>query len=246
MEQNDNPQLAKIRALMAKAEDPAATKAEAEAFFAKATALMSKYGIERAMLAAADPNRDKIGHRSLLIEGSFVEERRLLAGYIAKQVNVEPILNRVRKPGAKRFTYLVELYGFESDIERAEMLYTSLSLQVSNFLRTVNPPWWDDTTQTTYRKRWFRGFTAEVVARLKDAEARAKGEAEAKHGTSVALVLADRAELAKRAASQAEPNTTYHKPRTRMTDAFAAGQKAGRTADIGAKRLAGGRRALTQ
>lgn len=241
-----NPQLTKIRALMAKAEDPAATKEEAEAFFAKATALMAKYGIERAMLAASDPNRDKIGHRSLLIEGVLVEERQLMAALIAKAVSVEPILNKVRKPGSKRFTYLVELYGFESDIERVEMLYTSLSLQASNFLRTVSPPLWDATAPATYRKRWFRGFGNEVVARLKDAEARAKGEAEAKHGTSVALVLASRAELAAKAADDSGLKTGEYKPRTRMTDAFAAGRRAGRTADIGAKRIAGGRRALSR
>lgn len=242
----ENPQLAKIRALMTQAEDPAASKEEAEAFFAKATALMSKYGIERAMLAADDPNRDKIGHRSLLIEGTLVEERQLLAGLIAKAVNIEPILNKVRKPGSNRFTYLVELYGFESDIERVEMLFTSLSLQASNFLRTVNPPIWDATPKATYRKRWFRGFGNEVVARLKDAEARAKGEAEVKHGASVALVLASRAELARKAADNSGFKTADYKARSRMTDAFAAGQRAGRTADIGAKRLAGGRRALSQ
>ncbi|MFE4451454.1 DUF2786 domain-containing protein [Streptomyces sp. NPDC056796] len=246
MSLSDNPQLAKIRALMAKAEDPAATKEEAEAFFAKATALMSKYGIERAMLAAADPNRDKVGHRSLLIEGVLVEERQLMAGLVAKAVNIEPILNKVRKPGSNRFTYLVELYGFESDIERVEMLYTSLSLQASNFLRTVGPAWWEETPKATYRKRWFRGFTNEVVARLKDAEARAKGEAEAKHGTSVALVLASRAELARKAADNSGFKTADYQARNRVTDAFKAGQQAGRTADIGAKRLAGGRRALSR
>ncbi|MGI5530175.1 DUF2786 domain-containing protein [Streptomyces syringium] len=230
--------LAKIRALLAKAEDPGVTPEEAEAYFGKATELMGKYGIERAMLAASDPNTDKIIQRTIVIEGSYAEERRILAGQIAKALSVEPILNRIRKRGEKRFTYTVELYGFESDIERAEMLYTSLSLQASNGLRTTRPEWWESTTLATHRKAWLRGFTYTVAQRIKDAEARAKGEAEAEHGTSVALVLADRAALAKRAADEANPTgISEYKPRTRRTSAFEGGSAAGRRADIGAKRV---------
>ncbi|MFI1655640.1 DUF2786 domain-containing protein [Streptomyces sp. NPDC020472] len=241
----EDSKLARIRAILAKAEDPAATPAEAEAFFSKAAELMAKYGIEQAMLAASDPSADKVGHRTIVIEGSYAEERRLLAALIAKEVSVEPILSRHRKRGEKRYTYSVELYGFESDMERAEMLYTSLSLQASNGLRTTRPAWWEDTTLATHRKAWLRGFTASVVQRLKDAEKRAKGEAEAVHGSSVALVLADRAALAKQAADAANPNIGHYKPRTRSSSAFEKGQRAGNAADIGSARLTGRRTAIT-
>ncbi|MEU5902182.1 DUF2786 domain-containing protein [Streptomyces venezuelae] len=230
--------LAKIRAILAKAEDPGVTPEESEAYFGKAAELMGKYGIERAMLAASDPTTDKVIQRTIVIEGSYASERRLLAGLIAKAVSVEPILSQMRKRGEKRFTYTVELYGFESDIERAEMLYASLSLQASNGLRATRPEWWESTTLATHRKAWLRGFTYTVVQRIKDAEARAKGEAEAVHGTSVALVLADRAAIAKRAADEANPSGVgEYKPRTRRTSAFEEGSAAGRRADIGAKRV---------
>ncbi|MEU1309186.1 DUF2786 domain-containing protein [Streptomyces cinnamoneus] len=233
----DNPMLAKIRAILAKAENPAASPEEAEAYFAKAAELMAKYGIERAMVAASSPDADKLGSRVIVIEGSYTEERRLLAAYIAQAVSVEPIMGRSRKPGEQRFTYTVELYGFESDMERAEMLYTSLSLQASNGLRSARPEWWESTTLATHRKGWLRGFTHTVVQRIKDAEVRAKGEAEATHGASVALVLADRAALAKKAADEANPGVRNYTPRTRWSTAYEEGQSAGRRADIGSKRV---------
>ncbi|MFI9229002.1 DUF2786 domain-containing protein [Streptomyces rimosus] len=235
--QQNSPMLAKIRALLAKAEDPASSPEESQAFFAKAAELMAKYGIERAMVAASEPDTDKIVNRILVVEGSYAEERRLLAAYIAKAVSVEPILSRSRKRGEKRFTYKVELYGFESDVDRAEMLYTSLSLQASNGLRRTRPEWWERTTLSTHRKAWLRGFTTTVTRRIEDAERRAKDEAEVEHGRSVALVLADRAALAKRAADQANPQVPQYTPRTRRTGAFEEGQAAGRRADIGAKRV---------
>ena len=47
--------LARIRKLLAQAEDPAATAAEAEAFNAKAAELMARHGVDAALLAASDP-----------------------------------------------------------------------------------------------------------------------------------------------------------------------------------------------
>ncbi|MFE0104158.1 DUF2786 domain-containing protein [Streptomyces sp. NPDC059009] len=241
----EDGKLAKIRALLAKAEDPAASEEEAQAYFAKAADLMAKYGIERAMLTLNTPDADKISFRLIKIEGSYVEERRLMAAYIAKALSVEPLLSRTRLPGEKRFSYYLEMYGFESDLERVEMLYTSLSLQASNGLRGTRPEWWESTTLTAHRKAWLRGFAFTVSERLKAAEGRAKKEAEAEHGSSVALVLADRAALAKKAADDANPDVSDYKPRFRSSNAFDQGQAAGRSADIGATRLTGRRNAIT-
>src|ERR1700753_123656 len=47
--------LERVRKLLAKAEDASVTPAEAEALTAKAAELMARYGIERALLAAARP-----------------------------------------------------------------------------------------------------------------------------------------------------------------------------------------------
>ena len=52
---DDHPILAKVRKLLALAEDPAATTHEAETYTAKAAQLIADYGIDQALLAAADP-----------------------------------------------------------------------------------------------------------------------------------------------------------------------------------------------
>jgi hypothetical protein len=47
--------LSKVRKLLAQAEDPACTPAEAAAFMAKATELIARYGVDRALLAVRAP-----------------------------------------------------------------------------------------------------------------------------------------------------------------------------------------------
>ena len=58
--------LDRVRKLLAKAEDASVTPPEAEALTAKAAELMAKYGIDRALLAAARPETDAPG--SCLVE----------------------------------------------------------------------------------------------------------------------------------------------------------------------------------
>src|SRR4051794_35012987 len=57
--------LDKVRKLLAKAEDPACSPAEAEALTAKATELIAKYGVDQALLAARDPARDSVVDRMI-------------------------------------------------------------------------------------------------------------------------------------------------------------------------------------
>jgi hypothetical protein len=57
------PLLARVRKLLAKAEAAGVTPAEAQALTAKAAELMAKYGIDRALLAAARPETDRPADR---------------------------------------------------------------------------------------------------------------------------------------------------------------------------------------
>jgi hypothetical protein len=62
---SENTLLERVRKLLAKAEAAGVTPAEAQAqaLTAKAAELMAKYGIDRALLAAARPETDKPGDR---------------------------------------------------------------------------------------------------------------------------------------------------------------------------------------
>ena len=73
--------LSKVRKLLAKAEDPACTPAEAEAFTAKAAELIAKYGVDRALLAARDPATDPVGDRVIELYPPYaLDKAGLLAG----------------------------------------------------------------------------------------------------------------------------------------------------------------------
>ncbi|MFI0718878.1 DUF2786 domain-containing protein [Streptomyces sp. NPDC021224] len=233
--------LSRVRALLAKAEDPAATEAEAESYTAKATELMAKYGIEQALLADAQPGTDKPADRIITVAAPWAREKQSFVAGI-----VEALRGRaVMKTGPAG--YRVHMFGFESDLERAELLYTSLLLQMTNQLVHVQVPYYDEPR--AYRRSWVLGFRVEVVARLRAAEQRASERAttEGVHpgpaGRSTEIVLADRAAIIER-----RVNDEYGKLKGRRTTyrgtGFAAGQAAGSRANIGQPGLAGSRRAI--
>ena len=65
------PLLDRVRKLLAKAEAVGVTPHEAEALTAKAAELMAKYGIDRALLAADEPETDRPANRILDIDNPW-------------------------------------------------------------------------------------------------------------------------------------------------------------------------------
>ena len=61
----DNPLLARVRKLLAKAEAEGTTPDEAQSLTAKAAELMARYGIDRALLAAQQPETDQPADRKI-------------------------------------------------------------------------------------------------------------------------------------------------------------------------------------
>ena len=70
---NDAPDklLDRVRKLLAKAEDESVTPPEAQALTAKAAELMARYGIDRAMLAAARPETDAPASRLIDVDNPW-------------------------------------------------------------------------------------------------------------------------------------------------------------------------------
>ncbi|MFJ2259521.1 DUF2786 domain-containing protein [Streptomyces sp. NPDC087844] len=231
--------LAKVRAILAKAEDPGCTEAEAEAFTAKATELMAKYGIEQAMLASTGARADAPADRIVAMTDPWAREKQSLVSGIVTALRGQAVLR------SGRMGHRVHMFGYESDLERAEMLYTSLLLQMTHQLAHVEVPYYENTR--AYRRSWIIGFRSEVVRRIKEAEARAVAEAtrpgQEASGPSTALVLADRT-----AVIEQRMTAEYGKLKARRTtfrgSGYQAGQAAGRSANIGQTGIAGGRRAL--
>lgn len=218
--------LDKVRKLLAKAEDPACTQAEAEAFTDKASELIAKYGVDRALLAVADPSSDPVGDRVVDIPAPYALDKCALLSGVAAALRCQSV-RRQDRPGAGK-TFSMHLFGHASDLERVEMLFTSLLIQASYALAAQQTPGWESVA--AYRRSWLAGFTHAVVIRLRAAEERAARAAETGvTETSVALVLADRGVGVQRRVSETYPRLRFAGPRklagSGMTEGYAVGQR---------------------
>jgi len=228
--------LDRVRKLLAKAEDESVTPQEAEALTAKAAELMAKYGIDRALLAVARLETDAPASRFIDIANPWGRVRAHLLCGLGAAMRCQCIMLTTRA-GLK-----IHVFGYASDIERLDILYTSLLVQMSHGLAGAQVPDWSRSPRA-WRRSWLLGFAAAVIARVKTAEVQAQEHADAERpddGThkSAALVLTDRTLVIRRTMEQAYPVTR----RARITysgTGYGAGYAKGQQADIGTRRVPG-------
>jgi hypothetical protein len=190
---------------------------------------MARYGINRARIGALHPETDKDTSKIIECHNPFARvDAQLLRG-LANALGCQPIL--LAGNGSQR----VHVFGYESDLERLDVLYTSVLLQMHSKLAAIGRVPGDGARARAWRRSWLLGYAAAVIKRVKDAEKRVTDEAavEDQPGSkSTALVLVDRS-LVIRQKLRAE----Y--PHTRMTQAtysgggFAQGHAAGMQANLG-------------
>ncbi|MFD7429674.1 DUF2786 domain-containing protein [Streptomyces sp. NPDC059818] len=126
-----------IRALLAKAEDSRTPEAEAELARKRAFEMMAKYGVEQAMLNDANPASDAPTDRKIVLDNPWAMERVRLINRIALALGCELIhLGRDGSGPARR----VHIFGYASDLQRVELLYTSLLLQMNSGLAAQSVP----------------------------------------------------------------------------------------------------------
>jgi hypothetical protein len=234
--------LSRVRKLLAQAEDPAATVAEAEAFNAKAAELIARFGIDAALLASTGRTRDEIGHRLIGVDNPYPRDKAHLLTCVASALRCQT----VHHYGAG--SYRVRVYGFGSDLLRVELLYTSLLLQATRQLVAVRPErdgWYGEST-TAYRRSWLHGFACAVHTRLARAERLAATEQPTSAaGTSTALVLRDRTDQVDAAVAAAHPRLRTMRRRDLSGSGHGDGYGAGTRANLGTSAL-GGTRALSR
>jgi len=84
--------LDRVRKLLAKAENEAVTPPEAEALTAKAAELMARYGIDRARLAATQPDTDKPGNRVIDVDNPWAAVKaHLLTGLATNAASLSAV-----------------------------------------------------------------------------------------------------------------------------------------------------------
>ena len=156
--------LARVRKLLAKAEAEGVTPAEAQALPAKAAELMAKYGIDRALLAAERPETDRPADRVLDIDNPWARVQAHLLCGLASAMRCQCVVLPRTDPGAR-----IHVFGFASDIERADVLYTSLLVQMWQGLTAAQVPDWSRNPRA-WRRSWLLGFATAVVSRVRAAE----------------------------------------------------------------------------
>ena len=232
-----NELLDRVRKLLAKAEDEGCTPHEAEALTAKAAELMARYGIDRALLGAVRPDTDRPADRVFELDNPWAGIKAHLLAGLASALRCQCILLNRRQPGSR-----VHVFGYLSDLERADILFTSLLVQMARALALEPVPAYGGRAKA-WRRSWMLGYCSAVVARVRAAEeaavAAASSSADAGangHGPSAAVVLADRAVTVRRHAEQAYPRTR----KTRVTysgNGYQAGYQEGQKADIGGAKV---------
>jgi len=235
----DNTLLERVRKLLAKAEAEGVTPAEAEAFTAKAAELMARYGIDRALLAAAHPQTDRPGNRMIGVPNPWAQVKAQLLGGLATALRCACVQVPITQPGVR-----VHIFGYACDLERAEILYTSLLVQMAHGLAAAEVPATVRSVRA-WRRSWLLGYTSAVVARVRAAEQRAAETTApgAADGPSTAVVLADRALVIRRECERVYPLT--RKLRVTYTGiGYRDGYTEGQRADVGTTRLQNSRRAL--
>ncbi len=212
-----------VRKLLAKAEDPGCTPEEAAALNDKAAALIAKYGMDAAMLAAAVPERDPVGDRVIGLYAPYALDKSGLLATVASALRCRTVRRKVWVGSG--YAYNMHLFGFASDLERTELLYTSLLVQASYGLAAARVPEWE--SPAAFRRSWLVGFTRAVGARLTMADWMASSEAQtAPGGPSVALVPAIVAASYRRA-DEAYPRLRASPPRRLQGSGLKGGYAAG-------------------
>lgn len=235
--------LAKVRKLLAKAEDLATTTEEAELYTAKAADLIAAYGIDAALLASQGAGPDPVGDTILAMDAPYAVDKAELLSTIAGQLRCRAVLRTHRGHHGRRLD--VHLFGHGSDLERTELLFTSLLLQTATALARTPVPRREHPA--AFRRSWLAGFRVAIGERLSRAERGAEttaGPRFAAAHTTAALVLADRTEAVESALQAAYPSLRTGRGRQLSGSGMSQGWAAAQQADLGGTRLAGGRARL--
>jgi hypothetical protein len=226
----DDHILERVRALLAKAESSCFAE-EADAFTAKAQALMARHSIEEAMVSgrSAGAADGPAGHEIDIPDPYAASKFQLLS-----QVAAANRCQAVYDPRARRATVV----GFTSDRMATDALYTSLLVQGSTELgregsvidaRGVN-------RTRSFRNAFWAGFAFRVGQRLAESARGAETDIVRERGDGVLPVLARRSEDVDVAVHQLFPR--LRRMRTSVTNAagFEAGDAAGKRAALRAHR----------
>lgn len=217
----DERVLAKVRALLAKAESTNFPD-EAEALSAKAQELIARHALDAAAIQATGESgsRYRPERRRVWFDRPYVDGKSYLLQQVAET-------NRCRAAFDDRLEYSL-LVGFAADLDAVEMLFTSLLVQSTRAMLAEGSrrDEWGRSRTRAFRSSFMVGFAIRIGERLRVA-ADTAGDAAGEQIREAALpVLARRAEEVDEAIAEVFPHTY----RTRVGASHRGGYLAGQLA----------------
>lgn len=193
------------RKLLAKAEDPACVDFERDLFQRKAMNLIAEYGLDAAMIAAGlkAEARPTVADRTITVPAPFSTTKVSLLNAIAREMSVRVVAFGSLSVAAEKHPVVCEMVGFDADIDRCELLFTSLLVQSAYTLAATRMPVYEQPEP--FRRSYFYGYGKAVGQRLAEANERARA-ARGDTGESMALVLADRGDQVARRYRERHPD----------------------------------------
>ncbi len=166
----EHPKLARVRALLAKAESTEFDE-EAEALSAKAQELISRYALDRLVADGPAQDRSDLQVRRLWLDAPYVRAKALLVSAVAGA-------NRCRAASAERLNFSV-VVGATADLDAVELLVTSLLVQAdAAMLRHGRRASAAGVTRTrSFRQSFLTAYAIRVGERLSAVNATAARDA---------------------------------------------------------------------
>ncbi len=215
----DRRALDKIRALLAKAESTTFPE-EAETYTAKAQELMARYSIDAALLDASGPKRAEPVAVRIGVEAPYEGPKSILLSVVAQA-------NRCRAVWSKEHGFNT-VFGFETDLELVELLFTSLLVQATTAMTAHGSrrDRYGRSSTRSFRQSFLTAYAHRIGERLAGAAERAGDEAAAEVGAALLPVLAARDETVREQVHAVFPTLTQR----HMSVTNRAGWESGRAA----------------
>jgi uncharacterized membrane protein YgcG len=236
----------KIAKLLAKAERTD-NEHEAEAFTAKAEALMLSMGIERAELQAAGTvQAEKVVQRTVDWSTIYAPTwGQFLYTLSHAWGDLTVLQSRFGKDSVRSY-----VIGHERDVEDFLVLVTSLQLQATTAMRRFRRENREERRAYTIHQNFvtdrsfLEGFARECANRLRDMRKATVEEADVSPGA--ALVLASKQDRVDEWVAQQYPKLGKGRSRSQQHSSrgSAAGRAAGRSANLGGKSVGGSRKSI--
>jgi hypothetical protein len=221
----DGRVLAKVRALLAKAESTT-FDAEADSLTAKAQELMARYAIDSAMLHAGGAKESPTGRR-LGIDDPYASAKAELLAVVSRA-------NRCRAVWHDSYG-LSTVFGFGVDLDIVEVLYTSLLVQATRSMTaagTVRDRYGRSRTRS-FRQSFLVSFASRIGERLRGATDAAERAAGHVHGGALLPVLAGRRAAVDEALTAAFPDLVPNGVSVTNYEGWLAGRVAADLASLG-------------